>query len=133
MKRSVLLVVAAVVGILRGALGTLSGLGSFALIEQAEPAYPGFTFLVVYEFTLAITVLFVSLFVLIKANDPVAAGAITVGGIAIIVGGVIDVLWALALYGLGAGIGSAVIGSIGVLTLIGTLFIVGARSLRTRS
>jgi len=132
-SRNALLIVGGILGILRGILGAFSGIGSLSTVSMIESIIPGYTPVFVYEFVLSFVVLGAAIFVLVKSNDPGSAGAIRGWGIAIIIAGVIDLVWTLALVG-GAPEGIAAgLGSLGALALIGGLFVGGASRLSKAS
>lgn len=131
MKRNGLLVAAGIIGIVRGALGLFGGIGSLALLERYDRLIPGAGAIMVFEVTMSLVILIVSIWALVKANDPVSASAIKAWGGLIIAAGVIDLFWSIALMGSQAM--ATAVGSVVALALIGGLLIAGATSLERRA
>jgi hypothetical protein len=119
--------VGGIIGVLRGAFGTISGLLGLAAIGQVEQVLPGYTQIFVFEMMLSLVVLGAGIYAIVKSKDPTTAGTVHLLGVAIVVGGVIDAVWGYALLQ-GTPIGtSSVFGSLGALVFIGCLLIFGAR------
>jgi hypothetical protein len=131
MKRSGLVVAGGVLSVVRGVIGLFATGSSFAALPVLEPYAPGIGAIVSYEFVLAVVILVVGIWALVRSNRPESGSAITGWGLVIIISGVVDLVWGIAVLGndaLASGFGSVV-----ALALIGGLLFAGGRSLRTQA
>ena len=129
MTRNGLLLAAGIIGIIRGLLGTFGGFGNLRVLDAYNDLVPGIGAPLVFELVLSVAILIASVWVIVKANDRRSASMIKAWGVLVIVAGVVDMVWTLALLGsTPAALGSS-FGSVVALTLIGVLLIAGANSL----
>ncbi len=131
MKRNGLILAGGIIAIIRGSLGTLAGFAGLSTIGEIERFAPGYGLIFAFEMGVSIAVLIAGIYAVTKANDPQSAGTIRGWGIAIIVAGIIDFLWGIAVFGGTAEVIASGLGSIFALMLIGSLLMAGARRLQT--
>lgn len=129
MSRNGVIVAGGILGVLRGTFGGFIGLGGVATVNEIDRIIPGYSGIFWFELLLSIGILIVAIYALVKAKDPSAAGDIKGWGIAIIIAGVVDLVWALALVGGAPESVGAALGSLAALALIGGLLAAGATSL----
>jgi hypothetical protein len=134
MRRDGLIVAGGILGVLRGAFGLFAGLSNTATLSQISQIIPGYTQIFYYELAVSLVILIVAIYALVKANDRHSAGTIRGLGIAIIVAGVVDAFWSIALLGGSPTVFGAAFGSVAALSLIGGLLAAGGtRLLKTES
>lgn len=126
MRRNGWILAGGIIGVLRGVLGTLSGIATLNAGAQLDGLVPGYSAILVYELLMSVFVLAVSIFALVTGGDPSRSGQIRLGGFAIIIAGGIDAIWALILLRDVAGVGGTAVGTLLALGLIGTLLVIGA-------
>lgn len=127
MKRNGLVLAGGIIGILRGAFGIFTGVTLFPSLGEFDAVIPGIQALILFEFALAAVILIVSIWAIVKANDPTSGSAIRGWGIAIALAGVVDLIWGMTLMGpQGAASG---VGSLIALALIGILLAAGGNAL----
>lgn len=131
MKRNGLILAGGIIAIIRGALGSLTALGGFASIELIEEVAPGYAVIFVFESFLSVGILILGIYAVAKANDPGAARTIRGGAFAVIAAGIVDFVWAAALFGGSAEVIAGGLGSVVALLLIGGLLAAGASRLQT--
>lgn len=131
MKRNGLILAGGIIAIVRGALGSLTALGGLTSIDLIEEVAPGYGVIFAFETFLSVGILVLGIYAVAKANDPGAARTIRGGGIAIIVAGLVDFVWAAALFGGSAEVIAGGLGSVVALLLIGGLLAAGAARLQT--
>ncbi len=130
MKRNGLVLAAGIIGIVRGTLGTFVNLGSLPNLKLLEDLFPGMSAMIVFAILLSVTILIVSIWVIVKANDPNSASAIKIWGGLIIAAGVGELVWGIALMGNGGEVMAAGLGGLVGLGLIGGLLVAGGNSLK---
>lgn len=126
MKRDGLIIAGGVIAILRGLLGVFVWLANLGFMSAAENLIPGISLLLNFELVLALAILAIGIFAIVRSNAPASAGVIRNAGIVIIVAGVVDAVWAIALSGADSTSLPSAFGSILALALIGALLIAGA-------
>ena len=133
MTRNGLLIAAGIIGIIRGLLGTFIGLSNLSVLDAYNELVPGIGAPLVFELVLSVAILLASIWVIVKANDHRSASMIKAWGVLVIVAGVIDMVWTIALLGTAPGALGSSFGSVVALTLIGVLLIAGANGLSRRA
>lgn len=125
MRRNGWIVTGGIIGVLRGASGALVG---FIAVESIAD-FPGYALLLIFELLLSLMILAISIFALVKANDPSRSGQIRFGGGAIAAGGGVDAVLTLLLLGNVAGVAASALGTLVALGIIGALLVIGAGKL----
>lgn len=126
MRRNGWILTGGIIGVLRGSLGTLSGIATLGSAEQLDSIVPGYSAILVYELLMSILILAISIFAIVTGGDPSRSGQIRIGGFAIIAAGGIDGIWGLILLQGVDGIAGSVLGTVLALAIIGTLLVIGA-------
>lgn len=126
MRRNGWILAGGIIGVLRGSLGTLSGLITLGSAAQLESLVPGYSALLVYELLMSLLILAISIFAIVTGGDPSRSGQIRIGGFAIIAAGSIDGVWGLILLRDVDNIAASVLGTMLALVIIGTLLVIGA-------
>jgi hypothetical protein len=129
-KRNGFVLAGGIIGVLRGAFGTVLGLLGLAALGQIEQVLPGYTPIFVFELVLSLVVLGAGIYAIVKSKDPTTAGIIRLLGVAIVVGGVIDAVWGFAFLQGTPNATSSVFGALWGLIVVGGLLILGAQQWR---
>lgn len=133
MPRDGLILAGGILGVLRGAFGSFIGLANTGTVTDLNQLLPGYSQIFFFELALSVVILIVAIYALVKANDPHSGGTIRGWGIVIIVAGVVDMWWSLALLGGTSTAVGAAFGSVIALGLIGGLLAGGGSRLARRA
>lgn len=131
MERDGLVIAAGVLGILRGGVGVISGLPALQLATGLDRLLPGAAPLIYFEVLTSVVVLTVSIWALVKANDPHAGQLIVNWGWIFVVAGLID--WIAGASVMKGQDGGAAFGGFLGLALVGGFLIAGGDRLRKRA
>lgn len=129
MSRNPLILAGGSLGAIRGGAGILFALVNLPSAGTVDSIAPGASTLIVLEILFSVGILAMSIWALVKANDPKAAILITVWAVVMVALAVIDAIAAQALFTNTPLADSTSFASVSVPLLIGLLLFTGARQL----